>query len=400
MTLPNQIVRFLAILSALASSGNAIPMMDFPTSISKGFFMKYQMIKREFALDSTLPVLEVSFNFSTEYDYPELPSWLHLEQRRSSASAFFYGTPGRWAENTKIEVISWDKGTYETDRHVQDVNIGDNKPFPYFQAEFFIKNKTLDQFLKDGDDTLISKIVKDNYWSPDDLGLTLVMSAIGHGGRIPLPGSNNHEGVIVRVGSSRMWPEANNSVLQEGKEPSRDYFKDQGFEIDWSRFRWVDLRTVESPEAERQKLLPSDRIITAVAYNPPALDDDKRDFEIDFILIVIIPIIIILLFVLILSIIMCFGREGKRKRDQQTPHLKLTHHHNIQRSTLRLRELSKPRDVDNQHPGSEDPTRPAHAHGDYSRLADDDDDRTDGRNAPPPYRMPPGSAGKGEPQHV
>ncbi len=41
---------------------------------------------------------------------------------------------------------------------------------------------------------LISKIVMDNYWSPDDLGLTLVMSAIGHGGRIPLPESNNHEG--------------------------------------------------------------------------------------------------------------------------------------------------------------------------------------------------------------
>jgi hypothetical protein len=49
--------------------------------------------------------------------------------------------------------------------------------------------------------------------------------------------------------------------------------------------------------------------------------------------------------------------------------LKLTHHHNIQRSTLRLRELAKPRDVDNSpsHPGSEDPTRPAHAHGDYEK---------------------------------
>ena len=68
---------------------------------------------------------------------------------------------------------------------------------------------------------------------------------------------------------------------------------------------------MKSPEAERQILLPPDRIITAVAYNPPVLDDSERDFEIEFILIVILPIIIILIFVLILSLIMCFGREGK-----------------------------------------------------------------------------------------
>jgi hypothetical protein len=48
--------------------------------------------------------LQVSFNFSTECGYPELPSWLHLEQRRASAPAFFYGTPGLWADSTEIEV--------------------------------------------------------------------------------------------------------------------------------------------------------------------------------------------------------------------------------------------------------------------------------------------------------
>ena len=68
---------------------------------------------------------------------------------------------------------------------------------------------------------------------------------------------------------------------------------------------------MKSPEAERQALLPPDRIMRAVSYSPPALDESARDFDIDFILVVIIPIIIILLFVLILSIIMCFGREGK-----------------------------------------------------------------------------------------
>ena len=68
---------------------------------------------------------------------------------------------------------------------------------------------------------------------------------------------------------------------------------------------------MKSPKAEQQALLPPDRIIRAVSYSPPVFDDDARDFNIDFILIVVIPIIIIILFVLILSLIMCFGREGR-----------------------------------------------------------------------------------------
>ena len=68
---------------------------------------------------------------------------------------------------------------------------------------------------------------------------------------------------------------------------------------------------MKSPEAERQALLPPDRIIKTVSYAPPVFDDSERDFDIDFILIVVIPIIVIILFVIIISLIMCCGREGK-----------------------------------------------------------------------------------------
>lgn len=64
-----------------------------------------------------------------------------------------------------------------------------------FQAEFFIKNKNLDEFLDEENGT-IARIVKEYYWSPNDLKLTMVISAIGHGGRIPLPDSNDHEGYV------------------------------------------------------------------------------------------------------------------------------------------------------------------------------------------------------------
>ena len=40
-----------------------------------------------------------------------------------------------------------------------------------------------------------------------------------------------------------MWPQGNNSALQPGKEPSQDYFKDEGFEINWSLFKWVSVKT-------------------------------------------------------------------------------------------------------------------------------------------------------------
>ena len=68
---------------------------------------------------------------------------------------------------------------------------------------------------------------------------------------------------------------------------------------------------MKSPDAERQILLPTDKIIEALSYSPPVLDDSERDFGIDFILVVVIPIIIILLFVFLISLIMCCGREGK-----------------------------------------------------------------------------------------
>ena len=50
----------------------------------------------------------------------------------------------------------------------------------------------------------------------------------------------------MRVGSSQMWPEANSSALQPGKEPSVDYFKNMGFEINWSRFKWVSVVVLQS----------------------------------------------------------------------------------------------------------------------------------------------------------
>lgn len=68
--------------------------------------------------------------------------------------------------------------------------------FPYYQAEFFIKNKRLDLFLGSDGYNPIPSIVK-NYWPEGDLKLTKVISAIGHGGRVPLPGSNTHEGYVL-----------------------------------------------------------------------------------------------------------------------------------------------------------------------------------------------------------
>ena len=47
--------------------------------------------------------------------------------------------------------------------------------------------------------------------------------------------------MIVHVGSTDMWPTGNNSELQPGEEPKYDYFKDNGFEINWSRFKWVSM---------------------------------------------------------------------------------------------------------------------------------------------------------------
>ncbi|XP_046859196.1 epsilon-sarcoglycan-like [Xenia sp. Carnegie-2017] len=361
-------------------------------TFSRGFFEKYLLLKRDFSSNN------VSFDFSSELNRPELPHWLHLEQRRSSDPAFLYGAPGEHDKSTKLEIIGWNKEKYSTRRIVKDLDVsGSAVQFPYYQAEFFIKNKRLDLFLDSGGYNAIPSIVK-NYWPEGDLKLTKVISAIGHGGRVPLPGSNTHEGVIVRVGSSRPWPnpDGSNSTLRPGSKPEPDYFqRNGGFEVDWSRFKLFDLRNMPSHESELEQLLLPDQLGPISSYNPPELDERERDFGNDFILIVILPLLIILLVVFILGIIMCCGREGRRKRDQETPQLNLIHHHNIRRSTLRMRELSKPRDPDSSHNQS----RPTHAHGHYAKIENEEDEKH-GKHAPPPYRVPPGTAGKGEAQAV
>lgn len=370
-------------------------------SVRSGVFEQVELKKADYANDSSLKetAQRVSFNFSTENGYPALPSWLRLEQRTAQDQPFLYGTPGNLDKSAVIEIIGWDKRTYTTERKLETfVVIPNQDDFPWYQAEFLVMNMNLDQFLANNTKDEIQKIVRDHYWPADDLVVTLVESALSRGGRIPLPNSNKHEGVYIRVGSQESWLTSGaNSTLQAGQRPSQDHFQSNGFEIDWSKFRWLDLHEYTSPAAQRQALLPKDKVVTAVAYSPREFDDSPRNFEDDYILVVVIPIVIILVFVVLLSIIMCCGREGRQKRDQQTPHINLTHHHNIQRSSLRLRELSKPKDNDApQTPPSQDPTRPRRAQNDYERVPDEiEDDGTDGRNAPPPYRMPPGSGGGG-----
>ena len=53
-----------------------------------------------------------------------------------------------------------------------------------------VSNMNLDDFLNNGNETQILKIVKDNYFPAKDLQVTLVESALNRGGRIPLPHSN------------------------------------------------------------------------------------------------------------------------------------------------------------------------------------------------------------------
>lgn len=367
------------------------------TNVHNGVFVRFKIPK---------PINEdekVSFNFTTEDGYPELPSWLQLEQRTAEDPGYLYGAPQDLDKSATVEIIGWNKQDYSTTREIVEFHVTPNENgYPWFQAEFLITNVDFDKFLDQGNHTIIRTIVYNNYWNASDLVVTRVESALSRGGRIPLPNSNKHEGVYVRVGSHKKQSPAVEAVLQTGKKPTTDHFlmNRHNYHISWSNFRWIDLRSFPSLAAQRQALLPKDRIISTVDYVPPKLDDSARDFKHAFVLIVVIPIIVILVFVLLLSLIMCFGREGREKRDQETSHIQLTHHHNIQRSTLRLRELSKPADhgqPPSQTPPSQERGRPRHGHGEYERVPEElEDYGTDGRHVPPPYRMPPGGGTGGQ----
>ncbi|XP_078620056.1 alpha-sarcoglycan-like isoform X1 [Branchiostoma floridae x Branchiostoma japonicum] len=357
--------------------------------------------------------------------HPGLPDWLHFIQRNSTTDGYIYGTPTKDDLGpVDIEIVAFNKNTFETNITTLTINVEDNDPLP-FQVQFMVENKNVEEFFHGDTRTRFLRDVR-RVWQQNrgDLYITKVVSALDMGHRNPLPLPELYEGnwpscsgryfyrrsmelvrnapahcsfpgwVYIHVGSERGYSaqlqQAAGQVavceLNPGIRPVVSIDSSiRNFDMNWCMFKLFEPEDTTTPAP----LAPGAGVMDGV-YVPRELTDTGRDFTLYFILIIIIPCIILIVLLLLLTYIMCGRRQGVQKRDQATPAIQLTHHASIREASKELRDLSQKRDI---KPRSTLPMfNAASPHrGDegtpLTRAPQEPADETP--RAPPPYRLPP-----------
>ncbi|XP_035661326.1 epsilon-sarcoglycan-like isoform X4 [Branchiostoma floridae] len=327
--------------------------------------------------------------------HPGLPDWLHFIQRNSTTDGYMYGTPTKEDLGpVNIEIVAFNKNTFETNITTLTINVEDNDPLP-FQVQFMVENKNVEEFFHGDTRTRFLRDVR-RVWQQNrgDLYITKVVSALDMGHRNPLPLPELYEGVYIHVGSERGYSaqlqQAAGQVavceLNPGIRPVVSIDSSiRNFDMNWCMFKLFEPEETATPAP----LAPGAGVMGGV-YVPRELTDTGRDFTLYFILIIIIPCIILIVLLLLLTYIMCGRRQGVQKRDQATPAIQLTHHASIREASKELRDLSQKRDI---KPRSTLPMfNAASPHrGDegtpLTRAPQEPADETP--RAPPPYRLPP-----------
>lgn len=321
---------------------------------------------------------------------PDLPPWLRLEQREVTDRAFIYGTPGRdVSSQVVLEITAWNKGDYSTERRGMVISVDTGKEIPRYQAEFLIKNSSIDDFLEGQKSVgFVEKVKK--VWQPTGgVKVTAVESKLDRDGRVPIPPQK--EGVYISVGGKSTY-----QVLQIdyqgcaglGQQANRQF---PPYDIDWCKFRLMDKGQTSTAVSNDTKPAYSGEGFDQSTYVAPVYDSSARDFGYDFLLILILPLVIILIIAVILAVIMCCFREGRPKRDADTARSQLSHHDSILRATFRLRQVTH-QNGDTPHGSSSSQLgQPKESSTPYKPISPPEQDREPEppMGAPPPYRLPP-----------
>lgn len=354
-----------------------------------GIFLQKELLVQGFTSSPSDPV---KFIASTSGS-PDLPTWLRFEQREASDRAFIYGTPGHGVPSQVVlEVTAWNKTDYTTKRQDVVVNIDTSQDIPRYQAEFLVKNSSIDEFLERKESVNFVEKVK-QIWQPVPGGVkvTAVESKLDRKGRVPIPPQK--EGVFIAVGGASTY-----EVLKQeyrGCAGLRDSSNSKfpPFDIDWCEFKLMDVVDSAVVVSNATTTVVSGEGYGESTYIAPVFDSSARDFGSDFLLILILPLAVVVIIAIILAIIMFCFREGRPKRDSETPRPQLSHHDSILRATFRLRQLSHQNgdavpDSSDGVPQPKDTSTPYKQKPPPSQREYEPEPEPP-MGAPPPYRLPP-----------
>uniref|UniRef100_G1KVP7 Sarcoglycan alpha n=1 Tax=Anolis carolinensis TaxID=28377 RepID=G1KVP7_ANOCA len=254
--------------------------------------------------------------------HPDLPRWLRYTQRTPFEMGYLYGSATSEDVGVQtIEVMAYNRYTYETVRQTMIINILTSPEMPY-QADFLVKNWDVEEMLPIDAQELFQQAV-DSMWEQEGLTVVNFTSALDRGGRVPLPIENRKEGVYIKVGSKDPFTEC----LTEAKSPSNlvrckleqqpiiscyDSFSPR-FQVDWCNLTLVRENITV--------LIYGDGILAEGSeFNPPDNVSDREFFS-DFLLTFLLPFLLGFSFI------------------------QMVHHHTIHDNTEELREMAGSRDV-------------------------------------------------------
>uniref|UniRef100_UPI00358E3F21 epsilon-sarcoglycan-like n=1 Tax=Myxine glutinosa TaxID=7769 RepID=UPI00358E3F21 len=258
--------------------------------------------------------------------YPDRPGWLHYLQRSAHDNGMLYGTPtGQNVGKTVLEVIAYNRRTFDTIQHALVFHILPSNVTLPFQAEFYIRNMNVEEVLPSnvlGDFLGAVKAI----WQPGHnlrLHALNVSSALDRGGRVPLPLAGKKEGVYVLVGSDMRFSSRlleplnleNKLRCSQESQPAISYDRKFGaqFNVDWCKFTLRDLSQGHKGSAIDRSPFGhnADWQFPGIGhYKPPRPSLHQRDFRSEFVLTMAAPAILAFFLAILLSYAMCCRREG------------------------------------------------------------------------------------------
>ncbi|XP_058798040.1 alpha-sarcoglycan [Phymastichus coffea] len=259
---------------------------------------------------------------SSLLDSPDLPSWIHYTYSKRTHRGYLYGVAPRDQKTFKVEIIAFNKKTYETRDTVLEVVVSENENVSKYQIQLKVNNWDVEDMFDNGTEMLFDVFRKNIWKNATDLQLTFLAPAVELGARYPLkPGEK--VGTVLRLGSS--MPFSNDlQILEKELEPTMKKFSSCDFkkvsfdrffrnlEFDWCYFRLIEDNSGLQQESARRDMSASNIIGPSAEWRwaqPIKSALPKRAYHRELFTSLLVPAILLLLLLGFLSAALCLNHD-------------------------------------------------------------------------------------------
>ncbi|XP_066142293.1 alpha-sarcoglycan isoform X2 [Euwallacea fornicatus] len=286
----------------------------------------------------TIPLEPSTFNWTYEGDRhqyvyeasfvgcPDLPLWIHYLFSERHHSGFLYGVvPNHTNEKISLDVVAWNKNTYETRTEQIDIIIKHKLNPAMYEIHIKIDNLNVADMFDSSRMEALFDIFTNHLWveASKDLYVTFLESAIALGARRPL-NPQQGDGVIIKLGSEMEFSAELLELQQEvvplyslqscprnfRKTSVERLFRDREFLVDWCKFQLVDIdkeqklkQTQKIGNFEHAKMDETSDEWDSIMFGRDEMPE--RSYKKDLAVAIVLPLLIMTILVVLLSFIIC-----------------------------------------------------------------------------------------------